>query len=84
MGFIRKVYGILLTQLSFTALGAIISVEYQGFRGFIEENIILYLVAYILFFTGVITLACSQSIARKVPLNFFFLSLVTIGLTYVV
>lgn len=72
LGFIRKVYGILTTQLLLTvfvcALTFIPSVNL-----FFRKNIVLFWICLALSIAIIIPLICFQEIARKSPLNYILL-----------
>lgn len=84
LGFIRKVYLILMTQLCITAIGVTISVQIPSFKTFFNDNIVTYFISLIMYVVTVILLGCYKSIARKVPLNYNLLLLLTLSMTYMV
>jgi FtsH-binding integral membrane protein len=84
MGFIKKVYSILMVQLCITAVGVAISVQMSGFRDFSNNNPAFYFIAAGLYIVSVIMLGCYKSIARRVPLNYTILLILTLSMTYIV
>lgn len=84
LGFIRKVYGILLFQLSFTFLMCLISVLSPSFAKFQASNrILLYLSLAGNLVTAMIII-CSRKLARQVPWNYVILGLFTFFEAYLV
>ena len=73
-----------MTQLCITAIGVAISVQISGFKDFFQKNIAIYVIAVIMYVVTVILLGCYKSIARKVPLNYSLLLLLTLSMTYMV
>jgi len=84
LGFIRKVYSILMVQLCITAIGVAVSVKISGFQDFFKKNVAIYVLAIVMYVVTVILLGCYKSIARKVPLNYSLLLLLTLSMTYMV
>jgi FtsH-binding integral membrane protein len=80
LGFIRKVLGILTAQLLFTTLLVLIVYVSPGFQQFLNANIwILYLCLGFYIVCSCMLLCCKKP-ARKVPINYIFLSIVTLSL----
>lgn len=77
-GFIRKVYGILLTQIMFTMAIMAIFLYIPEVRDYSRENIWLWIVAFVLTFIILIVLACCEGVRRSFPLNMIFLGLFTL------
>ncbi|EDV59609.2 protein lifeguard 1 isoform X1 [Drosophila erecta] len=77
MGFVRKVFGILLVQLLFTLAVVAIFVYHQPTKEFIQENFLLVLVAFIVNIIVVITMFYVQDVRRKHPVNLICLTLYT-------
>jgi protein lifeguard len=82
IAFIRKVYHILITQLSITAIGVFISVHVPGFREFFKANLGIYFFAVVIFVTLLLVLGCCKSVSRKVPINYILLFIFTLSMTY--
>jgi FtsH-binding integral membrane protein len=83
LGFIRKVYGILGTQLAITA--AFVSLALiESVKQFIQTHIAILYVCLGLSFFIAIPLICCKSVARKVPTNYILLSIWTICESYMV
>lgn len=71
-----------MTQLIITAIGVAISVKIDGFKDFFNNNMAIYIICVVLYVVSVIMLGCYRSVARKVPLNYSLLFLLTICMTY--
>lgn len=83
LGFIRKVYGILVVQLAFTFLFCLISTT-TDFITFQINNIAIFYLALIVALVSSIVLICFRSIARSVPTNYILLGLFTLCEAYMV
>ena len=77
-GFVTKVYGILSTQLAFTAIWCILTLRSSGLSQLVKNQFLSILMA-ILTVACTLGLGLSKSIARKVPLNYALLGLLTFG-----
>ena len=79
-GFIRKVFGIVAIQLTFTFC-FILLCHTKAIKGFIARNegfcALLFTASIISFIVSVCIITCNRRLARKVPTNYFLLSLVT-------
>lgn len=78
-GFIRKVYSILSLQLLLTVGAILLATHSEGVGSFLNENIWLLIVSFILVFVCLITLSCCEGVRRTSPHNAIFLGLFTIG-----
>jgi len=77
LGFIRKVYSILCTQLALT-LGIIGVFQVESVQRYaMGDGIWMFWVALVVMITMLITLACCEGVRRKTPHNFIFLGLFT-------
>lgn len=83
LGFIRKVYGILLAQLSITILLCSLTFN-ENVKIFLFENQAIFWIISFLSIALAIPLLCFKSIARKVPINYIFLILWTLCESYLV
>ncbi|GFO50034.1 protein lifeguard 1 [Plakobranchus ocellatus] len=83
-GFIRKVYLILFTQLAVTFGVICLFIFCKPVKEFVQDNIWVYLVAYVLFIVLYITLICCPGVRRKSPGNFICLGLFTLVFSYMV
>lgn len=84
LGFIRKVYCILLVQLLVT-LGFVLWAYFsEGFRKFQLEHVWVYYTCIPITIIVGYTLCCCGSIAKKVPINYILLFLYTFALSYLV
>lgn len=78
-GFIRKVYSILMVQLTIT-LGFISwFVFHEPTRKWVHANPALLIVAIVVVFAAMIALACCGDLRRKAPINYILLFLFTLG-----
>jgi FtsH-binding integral membrane protein len=84
LGFIKKVYLILSTQLLITFLVVLASFLSKEFRDFQARTTWLLIVFSVLTFIIIIVLACFPSVSRKVPINYILLFAFTIGEAYIV
>jgi FtsH-binding integral membrane protein len=83
IGFIRKVYGILGTQLSITAALVCLALV-DSVRLFIHNNIFIFYICIGLSVFIAIPLICCRSVARKVPTNYILLTVWTLCESYMV
>ena len=84
LGFIRKVYGILLFQLLLTTLIVFLTIRYRILSEFLLSNpAFLYLCIAGVLFTE-IPIICCRSAAQKVPLNYILLLIFTICESFLV
>ena len=84
MGFITKVYGILSSQLLLTTVFCIVPMFSPALKQFLLSTTWLL---WLCFLTGLITLlvlACSQSVAQNVPVNYVLLAVFTVSEAYIV
>ncbi|XP_039482528.1 protein lifeguard 1 isoform X3 [Drosophila santomea] len=77
MGFVRKVFGILLVQLLFTLAVIAIFAYHQPTKDFIQENFLLVLVAMIVNVIVLTTIVCVENVRRRHPVNLICLALYT-------
>lgn len=80
--FIRKVYTILLIQLTFTFSVVGVFTMVDSVKHFVQARPALYFLAYVTFLVLYIVLACCQSVRRNWPSNIIFLGLFTIAFSY--
>ncbi|XP_060534487.1 protein lifeguard 1 isoform X2 [Cylas formicarius] len=78
-GFIRKVYAILLSQLSITLAFIALFCYHQPTKEFVHRTPSLFIVALVVMIVCMITLACCGEVRRKAPMNFVMLFLFTIA-----
>jgi len=86
LGFIRKVYGIITTQLLVTigiSYLAMLTSE-SGFGAFVRTNLPAFWVAVSINLITMILVFCCRKLASKVPANYFMLSLFTLSEAYMV
>ena len=84
LGFIRKVFGIVSTQLLITTLFCLLSMSSKEFLNFQIKNIAIFFVCIIGIIIIPIIMICFESTLRKVPNNYVMLSLFTICESYIV
>jgi len=78
LGFIRKVYSILSVQLVITM--AIIGIfTLESVKAYSHVHPELWILAMVIMFVSLITLACCEGVRRKTPHNFIFLGLFTLA-----
>jgi protein lifeguard len=81
--FIRKVYGILFTQLAVTALWiAVVSANRETMVAFLAKRVELLVLAIVGQLVTLYALGCYKEIARSVPLNYCLLGVFTICMSY--
>ncbi|XP_060077292.1 protein lifeguard 1-like [Ylistrum balloti] len=78
MGFIRKVYGILLCQILVTILFICLFLYAPAVQNFAAVNPWLWYVAIVLTFIMIIALACCPDVRRQSPLNMILLAIFTV------
>lgn len=79
LGFIRKVYGILLFQLTITVAFAILMMYSTSMVSWVLNNSWILWVDLLLVIVIMLVLACFQKIARQVPYNYILLTIFTVG-----
>lgn len=84
LGFIRKVIGILGTQLFLTVLFCIFSMTSKAFLEFQVRNVALFIVCLIGSLVIMVLLFCFDYLVRKVPNNYIMLGLFTLFESYMV
>lgn len=84
IGFVKKVYGILSTQLAFTVLLCWYAMQTAeaGFGAFIANCVPLLFLALIVNFITMIVVFCCRSVAQTVPSNYIVLSIFTFTEAY--
>lgn len=83
-GFIRKVYGILSVQLALTLGAVMLFVHHHDFREFALRNSYIVVLAIVLVLITIISISCCEGVRKTSPTNIIFLSLFTIGESYMV
>jgi FtsH-binding integral membrane protein len=78
LGFIRKVYGILLAQLLFTSGIVLIIFNVQAIQEYLVDNLWPLLVCAIVSLCTLICLFCFKRLARQVPTNYILLGVFTL------
>ncbi|XP_068145526.1 protein lifeguard 1 isoform X2 [Drosophila tropicalis] len=78
-GFIRKVYMILMVQLSITFAFVSVFTFSKSTQEWCMQNPWLFWIALCVLIVTMICMACCESVRRKTPLNFIFLFLFTLA-----
>lgn len=78
LGFIRKVYGILMCQLAVTMIFICLFLYVDAIRDYSAGNPWLWGVAFALTFVCLIVLSCCPDVRRNYPTNMIFLGLFTL------
>lgn len=78
-GFIRKVYSILLLQLSVTLGFICLFVYHKPTQNFVAGHPELWIVAIIVLIVSLIALSCCGELRRKTPTNYIMLTLFTVA-----
>ncbi|KAJ3663028.1 hypothetical protein Zmor_007339 [Zophobas morio] len=82
-GFIRKVYSILMVQLSIS-LGFIAWFLYhEPTRLFVRAHVELLIISLVVLFVTMIALVCCGEVRRKTPTNYIFLFIFTLAESFV-
>ncbi|XP_007566114.1 fas apoptotic inhibitory molecule 2b isoform X1 [Poecilia latipinna] len=80
--FIRKVYAILMLQLSVTVGIVCLFTFCAPVRFYIQTNPSLYMASYIMFFVTYIALSCCGDLRRQFPWNITLLVLFTLSMAF--
>lgn len=78
-GFIRKVYGILMVQLSITMAFIATFMYHEPTKRFVHQNQWMWWLALALMLVCLIVMACCGEVRRKAPQNFIFLGIFTVA-----
>lgn len=78
-GFIRKVYLILMVQLSVTLGFICLFVYHEPTKVWVKHNSWVMILAFIVVIVAMIALACCGDLRRKAPINYILLTLFTFG-----
>ncbi|KAJ2943573.1 hypothetical protein O0L34_g16682 [Tuta absoluta] len=82
-GFIRKVYAILMAQLSITMGFIAWFIFHEGTAQWAQRNRWLFWVALAIVLVMIIVLGCCTEMRRKAPLNFIFLFIFTLAQSFI-
>lgn len=83
-GFIRKVYGILVTQLLVTFGISALFVLDKNVGDYVRQNRGMLYSAYIITIVTILVLACAKDARRRFPTNMILLSVFTLAESYLV
>ncbi|XP_013395377.1 protein lifeguard 1 isoform X4 [Lingula anatina] len=82
MGFIRKVYGILMCQLAVTMIFIALFLYVEPIAHYAQANPWMFYLAIAITFVTLIALACCTEVRRTFPMNMIFLGLFTLCESY--
>ncbi|OMJ80062.1 hypothetical protein SteCoe_19752 [Stentor coeruleus] len=83
-GFIKKVYGILCTQLAFTCIIVTMGIQIEAFKEWLTSNFIFLIVCFSINIITVLILICMKRASRKYPMNYILLFTFTITEAFLV
>lgn len=78
-GFIRKVYSILMVQLSITLAMVLIFVYHKPTKQYVHAHVELFFISLAIMIVCMIALACCGEVRRKFPTNVILLGLFTLA-----
>lgn len=78
LGFIRKVYGILLCQILVTILVMVMFMYIEPVKQYSMHNPWIWYTAFAVTFVTLIVLACCENVRRSFPMNMIFLGIFTL------
>lgn len=78
-GFIRKVYSILMVQLTITAAMIAAFLYHEPTKRYVQNHIYLLIVAIVVLIVSLIALHCCGDLRRKFPANIVLLSMFTLA-----
>ncbi|CAG9316430.1 unnamed protein product [Blepharisma stoltei] len=84
LGFIRKVYGILSSQLLLTVIFCGIVMSNETLTEFVQNDIAVFVISIIVAIALMLVLIFSKDKARKVPTNYILLIIFTLCESYMV
>lgn len=82
--FIRKVYGILVTQLLATMVFMAWFMFHEPTKQFVLRNLVIFWVDIALVFAVLLVLMCHDGLRRTAPHNLVLLGIFTVGMSYMV
>lgn len=84
LAFIRKVFAILILQMSVTIAFIAWFIFHEPTKKYVQNNVGMYIAGYVIFLVLYFVLVCCTSVARKHPINLILLAIFTISLSYMV
>ena len=84
LGFVKKVYSILFTQLLFTAICIAVAITNFDIANWMFDNFWMIIPCFIIIIVTEILMLCVKPLRRKVPINYILLLLFTIAEAYMV
>lgn len=82
--FVKKVYGILCTQLVLTSIFVMIAALNDEVNMFLRKNLVLLIVSLVVSLITIYSLFCYKQVARTVPWNYVLLLIFTLAESYMV
>lgn len=82
--FVRKVYAILMIQLSITFGFVALFIYEPHVKFFVQNNLAAYISAFAAFFVIYIALVCCEGVRRSYPTNIILLFIFTLVMSYMV
>jgi FtsH-binding integral membrane protein len=82
-GFIRKVYSILMMQLSVSLAFIAWFLYHEPTRYFVQHHVELLIISIVIIFVTMIALVCCGEVRRKAPMNYIFLFIFTLAESFV-
>lgn len=79
LGFVRKVYAILMCQLVVTASFIATFVYVEKIQGFVQQNPVFFPVTFITMCVMLILMSCCTELRRRTPVNYILLALFTVA-----
>lgn len=81
-GFIRKVYSILMVQLSISVAFIAWFLYHRPTQVFVRNHPELMIISLVVFFVAMIALACCGDLRRKAPMNYILLGVFTVAFSF--
>lgn len=78
LGFIRKVYSILSSQLLLTTVIVSVAMSSDGFQTALLDNVWMIVVSFIGCISTMITMMCFPNLTHRVPTNYYLLGAFTV------
>lgn len=81
-GFIRKVYSILMTQLSITLGFICLFMYHRPTKLWVQNHPEMFWIAFGVMLVTMLSMACCEGVRRKAPMNVIFLGLFTFAMSF--
>jgi FtsH-binding integral membrane protein len=82
--FVKKVYGILCTQLVLTSIFVIIAALNESVNLYLRKSLALFIICFVVTMITMYSLFCYKEVARTVPWNYVLLFVFTLAESYMV